>query len=81
MTKELMTGFKDGMKYYGENFSIIINSLLLCASYFLGIGLTSLFAKIIGKHFLDLKIDKKRKSYWTDLNLSKKPLQDYLRQF
>jgi len=38
-------------------------------------------AKIFGKHFLDLKIDERRDSYWCGLSLDKKSMEDYYRQF
>lgn len=79
--KEFMTGFKYGQKDFGETISTIINSALLILVYFLGIGLTSIIAKISGKSFLDLSIDEKAKTYWRDLNLAKKPIKEYYRQF
>lgn len=74
-------GFKRGTKDFGHNISIIINSVLLSVVYIIGVGLTSLIAKIIGKHFLDKKTSKESQTYWTDLNIKKKPIEEYYRQF
>jgi len=78
--KEFFTGFKIGMKNFGDNISIIINSVLLTIVYIIGVGITAFFARIKKKRFLDTKISGK-KSYWNDLNLSKKKLKEYYRQF
>ncbi len=80
-TNEFIKGFKKGQKEFGESIAIIINSFLLFLVYFIGVGLTSIIAKIFNKHFLDFKINKQADTYWTDLNLSKKPVQEYFRQF
>jgi hypothetical protein len=82
MIKMLMTffsGFKEGAQECGMNITIIINTVLLFIVYVFGVGITSIIAKISRKHFMDTKLDKK--SYWTQFNLSKKPLKEYYRQF
>lgn len=73
-------GLKDGMKEFGGNISNLVNSILLSIVYFIGIGLTSIVAKIFKKQFLDTKLSDK-KSYWLDLNLKKKNIREYFRQF
>lgn len=78
--KLFFIGFKKGMGNFGNNISLIINSILLAVAYIIGVGLTSIAAKIIGKHFLETRISK-RESYWSDLKLKKKPLREYYRQF
>ncbi|MDP2926033.1 MAG: hypothetical protein Q8N99_06685 [Nanoarchaeota archaeon] len=78
--KEFFIGFKHGQKLFGESLSVIVNTLLLIIVYIIGVGLTSIFAKICKKHFLDLKPINKE-SYWEEFNLSKKPLEEYYRQF
>lgn len=78
---ESYKGFKKGIKDFGEYITILVNTVLLFFAYIIGIGLTFLFAKILRKHFLDLKPSKKEKTYWSDLNLSKKRIDDYYRQF
>jgi len=79
--KQFLKGLKEGQKKFGENLAIIINTLILSVAYFIGIGISSIFAKIFGKQFLDIKIDKKAKTYWTKLNLTKKSKKEYYRQF
>jgi len=72
---------KEGQKEFGHDISAIINSALLTFVYVFGVGLTSLTAKIFGKKFIDLRIEKKNKTYWEDLNLGKKTKEEYYRQF
>lgn len=74
-------GLKAGQKKFGEDIAQIINFILLTIVYFIGVGLTSIFAKIFRKSFLELKIDKKAGSYWEELNLDKKKMEDYYKQF
>ena len=80
-SKDFFKGFKEGMKVFGYNISVIINSILLSFVYLIGVGITSVFARLVGKSFLDVKISKGKKSYWSDLNLKKKPIEEYYRQF
>jgi hypothetical protein len=74
-------GLKIGFKNFGDLIALLVNTSLLFVAYILGIGFTFLFAKILGKRFLDLKPSKKANTYWSDLNLSKKPIDEYYRQF
>ncbi len=77
---DFFSGFRDGMKDFGDNIATIVNSALLLAVYLIGVGLTSIIARIFGKRFLDLRKES-RKSYWRDLNLKKKDIEEYYRQF
>jgi len=79
--KQFVNGLKTGTKNFGENISVLINSILLVIVYIIGVGITFIFAKLSRKHFLDTKISKKRETYWSDLNLKKKPIEEYYRQF
>ena len=74
-------GFKEGNKKFTENISSITNSIFLFLVFVFGIGITSIFSKFLQKKFLDLKIEKSIPSYWSTINLNKKSLQDYYRQF
>ena len=74
-------GFKQGTHIFGTSISSIVNSILLALTYFLAVGLTSIVAKIAHKRFLESKISKKKKTYWSDLDLKKKPVEEYYRQF
>ena len=78
--KEFFDEYKKGQKSFGDTIAIIINTILLTLVYAIGVGITSIIARIAGKSFLDLKMDKERKSYWTKLDLNKKK-EDYFRQF
>jgi len=77
---QIFKEFHQGMKDFTLLISMIVNSILLLAVYLLGVGLTSLIAKISGKQFLLLK-KKKTSTYWEDLNLKKRELKEYYRQF
>ena len=79
-SKKFFTGFITGVQRFGNNITIIINTLLLSFVYFIGIGITSIIAKIVKKKFLDLTKEKKS-SYWSDLNLDKRDIDKYYRQF
>ena len=73
-------GFKKGAKNFSGNISVIVNSFLLLIVYLVGVGLTSVIAKIVGKKFLETKIEKEKKSFWKEIKWSKKK-EDYFRQF
>ena len=81
LLRHFFGGFNEGMKKFGNNISVIINSVLLSIVYLIGVGIVSIFAKLFGKHFLDTKISENSKSYWSNLNLKKQPLENYYRQF
>ena len=79
--KIFLKGIKKGQREFGESISALINLVLLSLVYLIGVGITSIIAKISKKHFLDLKIEKSRESYWEELNLSKEGIERYYRQF
>lgn len=78
---EFIDGCKDGSKLFGETIAVIINSILLTLVYFIGVGLTSITAKLFKKHFLRFNTNEKTKTYWKKIDLTKKPLEEYYRQF
>lgn len=78
--KHFFNGFRVGMKDFSHGIALIINSFLLAIVYFIGVGFTAIFAKLFRKHFLDMKLSKKE-TYWSDLNLKKKSMEEYYRQF
>jgi hypothetical protein len=49
--------------------------------YVFGIGITSVLAKVFSKHFLDMKISRERESYWSELDVKKRPIDEYYKQF
>lgn len=79
--KEFFIGIKNGQKEFGEDIAVIINSILLSFVYIFGVGITSIIAKLSKKRFLELKVDKNIETYWQELNLTKKPIEHYYRQF
>lgn len=78
---KIILGVGKGQRKFAEDIAVIVNSILLSIVYFLGVGITFLFSRLVGKRFLDLKIDKNTDSYWEDLNLSKNKMEEYFRQF
>ena len=78
---DFIHGFKDGQKKFSETIGTIINSILLGVVYLIGVGITSLAAKLFKKEFLEMKISKEDTTYWSDLNLRKKNIEEYNRQF
>ena len=79
--KQWYTGFAKGMKNFGEAISTLVNTLLLLFVYGIGVSLSSLLSTLAGKHKLKTKISRKRKTYWSHLDLKKKPIEEYYRQF
>ena len=54
--KQFFKGFKKGMRNFGYNIALIINTLLLSLVYVVGVGFTSVIAKLFRKHFLKIII-------------------------
>lgn len=79
--KILLKGFWAGFKSFGYLLGEVVNFILLTLVYFVGVGITSVIAKIFNRHFLALKKPKKPSTYWVDLNLTKEPKENYYRQF
>ncbi len=77
---QFYNGFKKGMRGFGQNIALVINAILLSLVYSIGVGLTSIAARLFGKHFLEMKLSK-GETYWSELNLRKKKIDDYYRQF
>ena len=73
-------GIFTGMRRFGHDIAGLVNVLLLLAVYILGVGITSIIARVARKRFLDTKIDK-RASYWSKITLGKRPKGEYYRQF
>jgi hypothetical protein len=77
----LLRGIRKGMHRFGTDIAGLVNTILLTIVYFIGVGLTSIVAKLSGKRFLDTKLDRKSKTYWNNLNIKKRQADDYYRQF
>ena len=78
---ETVSGFIEGFKSFGHAITNIVNFVMLALVYFIGVGLTWLFAKIFGKQFLSVKKETRKKSYWVDEKVVKKKMQEYYRSF
>ena len=57
----------------------LVNTVISFFIYIVGIGITSLVAKIIGKRFLNFT--KEKDTYWSELGLGKEGVNSYYRQF
>ncbi len=79
--RKFFKGFRKGTEGFGNNISAIVNLVLLSITYLIGVGFTSLFAKLLRRHFLEMKISRKSRTYWSNLNLKKKSIEKYYRQF
>ncbi len=79
--RQFLHGFRQGLKQFGYNINVIVNSVLLSIVYIFGVGVTAVFARLVGKRFLDVQLSRSRNSYWSDLDLKKRPIEDYYRQF
>ena len=80
MIKDFFKGIKKGQRNFGEDIQSIVNFVMLTFVYFVGVGLTSIFAKLFNKHFLDLNFSKQEKTYWRDYD-KKNKIEDYYKQF
>lgn len=81
MIKLLFKEFKSGMHQFGQNITLIVNSILLTIVYILGVGITSITAKVLSKQFMKKSLSKKSKTYWSKLDLKKEKEDTYYRQF
>jgi uncharacterized membrane-anchored protein YhcB (DUF1043 family) len=74
-------GFKHGFEDFGHTIGNLVNSILLSITYIVGVGPTSLIAKIVRRSFLDTRPDAEMESYWTEIDSGKKPIEEHYRQF
>ena len=51
---------------FGRKVGEFNSRVLLTVVYILGIGIAAVLAKIFRKHFLELKVNPEKESYWTD---------------
>lgn len=79
MLGKVFNALKMVLEPVGKAISAIVNFILLAIVYFIGIGLTSVIAKLLGKHFLDLK--SKKSSNWAEHKITKEPVGNYYRMF
>jgi len=79
--KEFFSGFKKGFIKFGHNIGLIVNVILLSLVYIVGVGLTAIAAKLVGKKFLETKLEKNSETYWNELNIKKREMEKYYKQF
>ena len=77
----LFSGIYTGLGKFGSIVSSIINLIFLFIVFVLGIGVVSLIAKLVGKKFLTIKMDKKLNTYWQDTIMTKRKKEDYYKPF
>lgn len=73
-------GFREGFRNFSFFAVSAVNFALLSVVYLLGIGLVSIFGKLFGKHFLDMKLNN-RKSYWIERRMGKEDFSSYYNEF
>jgi hypothetical protein len=78
--KLFLKSMKEGMHTFGQTIATLVNTLLLTVVYIIGVGITSIIAKLFRKQFLEMKL-KKEGSYWTTLDLKKQDKEKHYRQF
>ena len=73
-----LKGFKQGFRNFSHLITDIVNFILLFIVYFIGVGIVSIIAKLVGRHFIDLKSSG---SSWVERKLKKSPIEEYYRLF
>ena len=69
------------MEAFGLSINSLISTVLLLTVYVLGVGITALIARAVGKKFLPMDSPQHRDTYWTDLHLTRESIEKYYRQF
>ena len=77
---EFIQGLKQGMENFGKVIVSIVNFILLLPAYIIGVGLTSILAKIVGKKFINLEKEKKD-SYWISEEVKTEKEESYYKQY
>lgn len=80
MLRKILNAIKIFLEPIAKLISNIVNLILLFVVYFVGIGIVSIFMKIFGKHFLEIK-KKNKKSNWYGHIVTRQPLENYYRTF
>lgn len=80
MLKKIWSTIKSILEPIAKVMSNTVNFVLLLIVYFVGIGSVSIFMKLFGKHFLELKKQNK-KTNWHEYKVTKQPLKQYYRAF
>ena len=76
-----LKGFGKGIKDFGEIFGFVVNSVILLVVYVIGIGFSSILAKLLRKMCFETKPSEKKSSYWTHLEIKENDSESFYRQF
>ena len=79
MLKKIWIAVRNILEPIAKTVSNIVNFILLSIVYFVGIGIVSISMKLSGKHFLELRQNKR--SNWHEHKVTKEPLKNYYRTF
>ena len=79
-TKLFLNGFVHGFGVIGRIVAEIINLVLLCVIYFVGVGTATLLTKISGTKLICLN-NKSAKSYYKTQKIGKEKLEECYKQF
>ena len=71
--------FSEFIKPFTDKVNLVVNTVLLSIVYFIGVGFTSVSAKLVGKKFLKLEKENVN-SYWIDKTQNNSK-ESYLRKF
>lgn len=69
------------IKQVGKKIGWVVTTILLIVIYLVGIGVSALIAKSIRKHFLKLKPEKDKTTYWLNKTRTEITLEDFQRSF
>ena len=78
--KLFFRGFIAGFRGFGKLVADAINLAVLAFVYYIGIGMVSVVAKALGKHFMKLG-RREEKTYWTRTSVGPRDKELYYRQF
>ena len=69
--KDFFSGLRSGLKNFSALLADAVNLILLLLIYIFAVGLTSIFAKMVGKKFMNTKAPKvSPQTYWVDVDAS-----------
>lgn len=79
--KNLFHVLWQSFKKFGEFIASIINFILLLPVYFIGVGLTKLFAKLLDAKILSMHQEQNTQSYWAEYSCKTEQKEKYKRMF
>lgn len=74
-------GLREGMQSFGKIVNKGVASIALFIAYVVGIGLVAMMAKLFGKKFLHLELDKKAPTYWEESKIGKRTKEELEKPF